>query len=206
VTVREAKQRLDRLAPLLERGAIPEQRLHEVKAELAKAEAEERAATARLERLRRRPFKLEVAELEAKVAGAKEAVAAAEAELEHYVVTAPIDGVVSRLDVCPGAVDRPGTTVWGEVLDLSVIDVRCDVSPEQADQVAVGQAAEAFRAAQDREGLPGQVVMVGIAADPQTGKVPVLVRLKNGEKRLRCNVEVKVRFGRGTPAGTAGRE
>ena len=33
-------------------------------------------------------------------------------------------------------VSRPGTTVWGEILDLSEIDVRCELTAEQADQAS----------------------------------------------------------------------
>src|SRR5262249_32249527 len=95
-------------------GCMSEQRWHEIRTAALKAEGDERAAKASLE--------------------------AAKAELEHYVVEAAIDGVVSWLDVHLGMVSRPGTTVWGEILDLSEIDVRCEVTPDQADQVAIGQA------------------------------------------------------------------
>ena len=47
----------------------------------------------------------------------------------------------------------------------------------------------------------GSVALVGVAADPATGRVPVLVRLANEGERLRCYVPVKVRF----PGGLAAR-
>jgi multidrug resistance efflux pump len=193
VAARAAKQLFDRLEPAWAKGAIPEQRYHDARADSDRAEADYKAASARLKRLRRRPYDLEVAELAARVEGAKQALKSAEAELEHYTVTAPIEGVVTSLDVVPGTVSRPGTTVWGEILDLSVIDVRCDVTPDQADQITAGQEAEVTREGRT-EGLKGQVANVGIAADRQTGKIPVLVRVKNPEGRLRCYIDVKVRF------------
>ena len=52
------------------------------------------------------------------------------------------------------------------------------MTPDQADQITAGQDAEVTREGR-AEGLKGQVANVGIAADRQTGKVPVLVRLKN---------------------------
>ncbi len=193
VAARAAKQLLDRLEPAYAKGAIPEQRYHDAKADSDRAEADAKAATARLNRLRKRPYDQEVAELTARVEGAKQALKSAEAELEHYTVTAPIEGVVTSLDVVPGTVSRPGTTVWGEILDLSVIDVRCDVTPDQADQISAGQEAEVTREGKS-DVLKGQVANVGIAADRQTGKIPVLVRLKNPDNRLRCYIDVKVRF------------
>jgi biotin carboxyl carrier protein len=84
--------------------------------------------------------KARIAALEAEMheRAAQAAWESAQAELQHYVVTAPIDGVVSWLDVSPGMVSRPGTTLWGEILDLREIDVRCELTIEQADRISVG--------------------------------------------------------------------
>jgi RND family efflux transporter MFP subunit len=118
----------------------------------------------------------------------------AQAELQHYVVAASIDGVVSWLDVSPGTVSRPGTTVWGEILDLSEIDVRCEITVDQADRVSVGQPAE-VRSREGKMGSrTGRVVFVGLTADKGTGLVPVTVRLPNPKERLRCGVPLHVRF------------
>jgi membrane fusion protein, multidrug efflux system len=147
--------------------AVPEQSYHTARVAALKAEMDERIAKAALE--------------------------SAQAELEHFVVTAPIAGVVSWLDVHPGMVSRPGTTVWGEILDLSEIDVRCELTPEQADRVSVGQTAE-VRPCGKEEAVAGRVVLVGITADQATGVVPVIVWLSNPRERLRCNVPVRVRL------------
>jgi hypothetical protein len=37
-------------------------------------------------------------------------------------------------------------------------------------------------------------VSVGVAADRRSGQVPVLVRIKDARERLRCHIEVTVRF------------
>jgi HlyD family secretion protein len=202
VAAKAARQFVERLEPAWANGSIPDQRFHDAKADAAKAEADVRAAEARLKRLQRRPFQFEVAELEARIAGAKEAIKAAEAELEHYTVRAPIDGVITWLDVNPGTVSRPGTSVWGEVIDLSEIDVECGLTPEQAERVTVGQKAEV--SPDGRPGVwSGEVVFVGVAADAQTGRVPVKVRVKEARGRVRCHIEAKVRFGGQTAGGPA---
>jgi multidrug resistance efflux pump len=200
VATRAAREAFGRLGPLVQEGAIPEQRYHDARATLARGEADERAAAARLEKLRKRPFDLEVAELKARVAQAEEALKAAAAELEHHTLTAPLDGVVSWLDVHPGAVPWPGRTVWGEVLDLSELDVRCDLTPDQADAVAVGQTVEVAWDNRDGGSWHGQVVSVGVAAGADGGRVPVLVRFANPGGRLRSGVPVRVRFGAGPSA------
>jgi RND family efflux transporter MFP subunit len=125
---------------------------------------------------------------------ARAAVDSAAAELEHYNVTAPIDDVVARLDVHPGMVSRPGTTVWGEILDLREIDVRCELTADQADSVTPGQAAEVRCGAARGVCGAGRVVFVAISADAGSGLVPVLVRLSNGTGRLRAGVPVRVQF------------
>jgi multidrug resistance efflux pump len=194
IVTAESQQILDRLEPLFNRGAVAEQRYHEARHQLSKCRADCDAASARLARLLKRPFEREVAELEARVKAAAENVKGAEAELEHYTVVSQIDGVVSSLDVHLGMVSRPGTTDWGEILDLTVIDVKCEVSPETADALRTGQAAEVRTNGRSAGGLTGKIAVVGIAADPKTGRIPVLVRLDNPEGRLRCYVDVKVRF------------
>lgn len=194
VCAREARHLFDRVEVLYQRGSTSEQRFHEARRDMLRCQADERASAARLERLLKRPFALEVAELEARVAAAEQNLKSAQAELDHYTVTAPIDGVVSTLDVYPGTVSRPGTSLWGEILDLSEIDVRCELTPQQADRVTVGQIAEVVQPGRPAEPMTGRVVFLGIAADPRTGFVPALVRLNNARERLRCYVDVKVRF------------
>jgi RND family efflux transporter MFP subunit len=147
---------------------LPEQRMHEAEHAVRKTEAEQRAAQAALDSSR--------------------------AELEHFGVASAIDGVVSWLDVHPGVVSRPGASVWGEIVDLRELDVKCELTPQQADDVALGQPVEVRGA--DREGAPsiGRLIFIAPVAEQKSGLVPVLVRLRNSDQRLRCGVSVSVRF------------
>ncbi len=146
---------------------LPEQRLFDARLALRKAEADERAAQAALD--------------------------SAKAELEHYRVAAVLDGVVSSLDVYPGVVARPGTTVWGEIVDLRELDVRCELTPADADHIAVGQKVE-IRAVGGSDVVTGSITFIGPVADAKTGRIPVLVHFANSHERLRCGVPVSVRF------------
>jgi multidrug resistance efflux pump len=197
VSSKWAREVLDMLKPVYSEGATSKMKFFEARSALLKTAADERAAIARLQQVLKRPIKLEIAEMQAKVNAAQAAVDVARAELEHYTVTAPIDGVVSWLDVYPGTVSRPGTTVWGEILDLSEIEVRCELTARQAERVSVGEKAAVRLDGSPGAQWPGQVVFVGIAADPRSGRVPVRVKVANPRGRLRCNVEVTVRFGAG---------
>jgi HlyD family secretion protein len=198
VSTEEARRLMERIEPSWRRGSIPDQRYYAAKAALAKALADEKAAAARLDKLLRRPYRHELAELAGKIAVARGALDAAKAELEHYTVVAFIDGIVSRLEVVPGTVSRPGTTLWGEIIDLRELDVRCEVTAAAAaDRIKVGQAADVFLEGDAEGRWAGRVTFVGPAADPHSGRIPVLVRLRNPQERLRSGVEVKVRFGVG---------
>lgn len=168
IVLRESKRYLASLEKLHSQGAIPEQRLHELRAAALKAEMDERAA--------------------------KAAVDSALAELEHYTVTAPIDGIINKLHVHPGEVSRPGTTVWGEILDLREIDVRFQITVNQADQLKVGDNAEVLAADLTTSYGTGRVVFIGLEANRDNGKLPALVRLANADGKLRCEVPVRVRL------------
>lgn len=168
IALAEARRYLGAVEKTLAYGTVPEQRYHEVRAAALKAETDEKSAKAALE--------------------------SAKAELEHFEVQAPFDGVVSWLDVHPGMVSRPGTTVWGEVLDLREIDVRCELTFEQIDRVSVGHSAEVRKKAGKDAVGSGKVVFVGVSADPKTDLVPVHVRLANPDGKLRCGEPVTLRF------------
>jgi multidrug resistance efflux pump len=194
VSARQAGNVLKRLTSLYEQGSLPQARYYESRATLRKLEADERASAARFRQVLKKPWKLEIAEAEAKLAGAQAAAEVSEAELEHYTVTAPIDGVVSRLEVYPGTVSRPGTSVWGEILDLGEIDVQCDLTPGQAARVRMGDRAAVHQGGGSEARWKGKVVFVGVAADPRSGRVPVWVRVANPGGRLPCYTEVVVTF------------
>jgi multidrug resistance efflux pump len=192
ITRATAENLFQRLRPLWKSGAVAEQRYHEAVANRKRSVADEHAADARLDRLRKRPFEWELNEWKARINTARANLDAAKAELEHYTVMAPISGVVSWLDVHLGTVSRPGTSLWGEILDLRQIDVRCELTPQQADRLVKGQSAEVVVG---KSTFPAKVAMIGIAADQHTGRIPVLVRVKSANERIRCYVPVTVRFG-----------
>lgn len=131
---------------------------------------------------------------EALVQAAQAEVAHAQAELKLYTVTASIDGEIAWLDVSPGTVSWPGAMMWGEIVDLSELDVRCDLTPISAEQVAVGQPAEVALEGKAAPAGTGKVVFVGKAAERTTGLVPVLIRMANPHEQLRAEVSVKVRI------------
>jgi multidrug resistance efflux pump len=116
---------------------------------------------------------------------------AAEEELEHYTIVAAIDGMVCWLDVTPGTVSRAGTKVWGEIVDLSEVDVRVELSPAELSKVDWTQSAE-VRQAETQRSWPAKFVYVSPLANRETGRVPVVFRVSGGAYPLRCHLNVTV--------------
>jgi RND family efflux transporter MFP subunit len=176
ITSKEARRYKESTEKLFQSGALPEHRYFEIQTAVLRAEASELAAVAALD--------------------------SAKAELEHYTLRAPTDGVVGELTVCPGAVGLPGRTVWGDILDLSEIDVRCELSVVQADRVHVGQLAEILPGGGTDLAAIGKVVFIGLQGDDVRGVVPIHIRVANPDGRFRCGLTVEVRVGGSTVTGT----
>ena len=121
---------------------------------------------------------------DALVVAAQAELALAQSELKLYTLNASMDGEVAWLDVSPGTVSWPGSLIWGEIVDLRELDVRCDLTPAQADQVAVGKSAEVWLDGKAEAAGTGKVVFVGQVADRNSGFVPVVVRVANAQERL----------------------
>ncbi|KPK82047.1 MAG: hypothetical protein AMS25_03980 [Gemmatimonas sp. SM23_52] len=94
------------------------------------------------------------------------ALRVAEANLEAarrtVVLTSPFDGIVTDILENRGTVPSAGDPLV-RVSDLSQIQVRLQVSPDQAQELAVGQSAIL-----SSQGLEGQVTRIALQADPET--------------------------------------
>lgn len=96
---------------------------------------------------------------------------AALAELAYMDLTAPLDGVVTRIDARPG--QRVGAgTVLAQVVDLGRLVVAAAVPAAEIGGVVVGRPA---RLGSDADAPLGEVVAVGSDVDPATGTYRVLV-------------------------------
>jgi RND family efflux transporter MFP subunit len=131
---------------------------------------------------------------EAQVPAAEAELALAESELKLYTLTASIDGEIAWLDVSPGTVTWPGSLIWGEIIDLRELDIRCELTPVQIERIALGQPADIWLDGKAEAAATGKIVFIGKSANRNTGFVPVVVRVANVQARLRAEVAVKVRF------------
>jgi len=138
---------------------------------------------------------------DAGVAEARASLADAETRLEKTRITAPFAGVVSELDLEPGAYVRVGDPV-ARVSDLSEIEIEVGVDDRQVLALAAGSPVQVAVDAFPGEWFEGVVVALGRTPDPLTRKYPVPVRVANGDERLLPGMLGRVRFELGDAATT----
>jgi multidrug resistance efflux pump len=140
--------------------------------------------------------------MEAELRRAEELLHAAEAALDvartqfgFYTTYSPIDGVITKMTAKPGDESPPGRyeTIFGEVLDTSVVDILCGVEEKDIDGITLGSMATIKKGPAE---LAGTVVFISPEVtedkDGKNPKVGVLVRVKNPNGKLRINTEVTV--------------
>jgi len=177
---------LERARALREQGLTPQADLDAAVAAADSARAQREAADKR------------VAEGRARLASARDRLAKTE-------ITAPMDGVVTRLGaregemVVVGVQNQPGTILM-TLSDLSSIDAEVDVAEADVMRLAVGQPATAKLEALPGRAFTGRVVEIGASALPVAGAAAaarefrVVVRLDAAGADLRpgltCDVEI----------------
>ncbi|MEZ5292540.1 MAG: efflux RND transporter periplasmic adaptor subunit [Vicinamibacterales bacterium] len=198
----ESRNALARAKELRSAGLIP-------LAELDKAVADSEAASAQVD-----AATAAVARSDQALAAAERRVSQGRAErvrardvLEKTAITAPIDGVVTRLDVEEGEMvvigvqNQPGTILM-TVSDLSAIDAEVKVAEADVLRLALGARATVSLEAAPGITFQGTVVEIGASALPQIGtqaaarEFKVTIRLEGDVSTLRpgltCDAEILV--------------
>lgn len=122
-------------------------------------------------------------------------LAVAEQERAQRKVTAPVAGVVVRVDIDAGEWARPGEPLV-QLVDTSVLHLRVNLPAAVARTLREGQALNvAFEAALGLAPQPGQVSFVSPAVDAASGLVEVRVRFANPGGRIPPGIKGSVRVG-----------
>ena len=135
-----------------------------------------------------------VAEAEGKIKTADGLVAFSQAHLDFHTIRAPIDGVLDSLTCHPGQTISVGSTI-GEVVDSRQVDAAAWLAPRASGGIRPGQAAS-VKAAEEASGetkpMAGKVDFVGRVVDPQTGNLPVRVRVDNADGQLALGETIRL--------------
>ena len=135
-----------------------------------------------------------VAEAENKIRTADGLVAFSQAHLDFHTIRAPIDGVLDSLTCHPGQTIPVGSTI-GEVVDARQVDAAGWLPPRASGGIRTGQSASvrpAEQASPGADALAGKVAFVGRVVDPQTGNLPVRVRVDNAGGRLALGETIRL--------------
>ena len=198
----EADRQLKRARELRQSGLIAQADLDTAQSNADTAAAQVRSAEAAIERLRQ-----SLAAAERRVAQGRADVARARDQLNKTDITAPIDGVVTRLEVEEGEMvvigvqNQPGTILM-TISDLSSINAEVKVAEADVLRLKVGNTATATLEALPGRQFSGTVVEIGASALPQVGtqaaarEFRVKVRLDGDLDTLRpgltCDAEILV--------------
>ncbi|MEW6323275.1 MAG: efflux RND transporter periplasmic adaptor subunit [Acidobacteriota bacterium] len=198
----EAGKALARVRELRAAGLAP---LADLDSATAAAESSEAQVNAAAAALRRAEQAREAASR--RVAQARAEAARARDQLAKTEITAPIDGVVTRLDVEEGEMvvigvqNQPGTILM-TISDLSAIDAEVKVAEADVLRLTIGDPATVTLEAVPSQRFAGRVVEIGASALPQIGQQAaarefrVKVRIEGDTARLRpgltCDAEILV--------------
>ncbi|MCC7126826.1 MAG: efflux RND transporter periplasmic adaptor subunit [Acidobacteria bacterium] len=198
----EAARARDRAEDLRQAGLIAQADLDAARASADATAADVRAATAVVERLQRSQ-----AAAERRVAQGRADVTRARDQVDKTAITAPIDGVVTRLEVEEGEMvvmgvqNQPGTILM-TISDLSAIDAEVKVAEADVLRLKMGNTATVTLEAAPGQTFNGVVTEIGASALPQTGtqaaarEFRVKVRLAGALDALRpgltCDAEILV--------------
>ena len=117
----------------------------------------------------------------------------ARARLDKTEIRAPFAGVVRSLDLEPGAYLRVGDPV-AELFDLSMIEIEIGVSDREVIVISPGDAVAVEVDVFPESEFAGEVARIGRAADAETQKYPVQIRVPNADGRLLAGMLGRVRF------------
>ncbi len=177
---------------LYKSGAISRNLLEQARVAYTQANNQYQMAKARLEGLEKVGQSAGEKTAEGQLAAAKGAYEAALAQLQYSEIRSPISGVVTDRPLFEGQMATAGTPLM-TIMDLSHVIGRAYVSPEQASQLHVGDAATIILG-NGRDSVPAKVTVVSPALDPNSTTVQIWVEAANPGEKLRPGATVNVQI------------
>jgi len=188
-TALNARQQLDRMKSLRERGFVVQSQLDDAQRALDIAESQLRAAKLQVET--NQPTGSDYALARTALEQARANLRAAQVKLEQTVITAPVDGVLIARNVEVGDVVQPGKALMvlapaGETQVDVMIDER------QLSRLALGQKAVGSADAFPNQRFAAELFYINPGIDPLRGTVEVKLRVPDPPDYLRQDMTVSV--------------
>ena len=182
----------ERTRGMVERGLQPTQELEDATRRLRQARAMHNSASQRLQLLRTGARSETRQALQARIRAAQAEHELATIELQHTVITSPMDGIVSHRHVDPGAyvttTDPPVVTIEA----MQTVKIEMPISERDIVAVRPGHKALIQVDAYADEPFPGTVRRLGPTVDPSSRSGKVEIGLANPDYRLKPGMFAKV--------------
>jgi HlyD family secretion protein len=127
---------------------------------------------------------------EGQLTAAKGKLATAEADVSYSTIVSPFDGVVTDRPYYSGETPASGSPVV-TVMDLSRVVARAYLTPQQATQLHVGDAASVTPQNGSAE-IPAKVTVISPALDPNSTTIQVWVEAANAGGHLKPGTSATV--------------
>jgi HlyD family secretion protein len=174
---------------LFTQGAIPGRDVDTARATLVQAQAAYQIANQRYQSIKSVGQKASLKTAEGQLTSAKGKYLGAEAQLSYTSIRTPISGVVTDRPLFAGETAAAGSAIV-TVMDTSALIAKLHIAQSQAQQLAVGDAAELAVPGLD-EPVKAKVSLVSPALDPGSTTVEVWIRVENRDGALKAGTAVR---------------
>jgi multidrug efflux pump subunit AcrA (membrane-fusion protein) len=183
---------LRRIRAMVERGMQSAQELEEVTRKITQARAAHNIAQTQLQLLRAGARSEEREALQARLRAAQSALHLARVELQHATVTVPMDGVVGRRHVDPGAYITTTNTPIVTIVAMDTLKIRMPVSERDIGSIRPELHAQIRVDAYGEDVFTGKVQRVSPLIDPTSRSGEVEISIANPDHRLKPGMFAKV--------------
>ena len=182
----------NRTRGMVERGLQPTQELEDATRRLRQARANHNSASQRLQLLRTGARTEARQALQARLRAAQAAQELAAIELQHTVITSPMDGVVSHRHVDRGAYVKTTDTPVVTIEAMHTVKIEAPISERDIVAVRPGHRALIQVDAYPGEPFSGTVQRLAPTVDPSSRSGEVEITLANPGNRLKPGMFAKV--------------
>ena len=185
-----AKKLLDSREQLFKEGALARKAVDEAQVAYSQAKGQFDTAQQHLQALQNVGKQEQIKAAAGQVEAAKGQYDSAQAQVSYSEIRSPLRGVVTDRPLYVGEMANTGAPLV-TVMDISAVVARASMAPDQAKAIKVGADAT-LAPADGSDPVPGKVIIVSPAVDPNTTTVQVWVQAANPGERLRAGTSVHV--------------
>jgi RND family efflux transporter MFP subunit len=175
---------------LFKQGALPRKDLDQSAVDLTNARNQYELARRHLESLNALGKEQALRSAQGQLESAQGKFQGAEAQLSYSEIRSPMDGVITERPLYPGEMATAGSPLL-TIMDISQVVARAHIPQPEAALLNKGDHADVTVPGID-QALPGNIVLVSPALDPNSTTVEVWIQLKNPKERLRPGTSVQV--------------